>query len=415
MMTEAGKKLKTREHCIVCGAFLEGAVFRAANMPASAMEMPDEAGLTEDRGLELELCVCPHCGLVQFNCEPVGYYRTVMRAVGLSEAMRELRRRDFRHMRERYGLKGGKWVECGCGNGDFLRLLREDGTDAYGTEFEAFSHYEYAADLKDRIISFFPEASEEPIPGAPYDCFLSFNFLEHQPEPLNMVKSLFYSLRPGGYGLVTVPSVEYMCENARCYELIRDHIANYSLESLRYLFASCGFQVLEEGRIGIGDTLRMVVRRPEEGEPAASEEGEPAAPEEAISEDAYKNIKQSIQNFDEDLKNFRNRMRDFTAGLRKAGKRLALWGAGHQGFTAAALSTLGQEALYILDSSPMKQGRFAPVSHLPICAPEHYLEDPADVIMITAPGYVKEIEISIRQRYSGQLPQICDLLDERLR
>ena len=41
--------------------------------------------------MTLHLRQCSGCGLVQFDCEPVAYYRDVIRAGGGSSTMRELR------------------------------------------------------------------------------------------------------------------------------------------------------------------------------------------------------------------------------------------------------------------------------------------------------------------------------------
>ena len=58
---------------------------------------------------------------------------------------------------------------------------------------------------------------------------------------------------------------------------------------------------------------------------------------------------------------------------------------------------------YIIDSAPFKQGRFAPASHLPIVAPEHFFQEPADAILIVAPGYTEEIASIIRERFGKQV------------
>ena len=57
----------------------------------------------------------------------------------------------------------------------------------------------------------------------------------------------------------------------------------------------------------------------------------------------------------------------------------------------------------MIDSAPFKQGRFAPASHLPIVAPDHWHEEPVDVILIVAPGYTQEIADSIRERFGDKV------------
>ena len=44
---------------------------------------------------------------------PVDYYRDVIRAGGFSTTMTELRRRQYKHLIETYGLEGKKFIEVG--------------------------------------------------------------------------------------------------------------------------------------------------------------------------------------------------------------------------------------------------------------------------------------------------------------
>ena len=98
----------------------------------------------------------------------------------------------------------------------------------------------------------------------PYDVFLSFNFLEHQPRPGVMLDCIRNNLTDGGMGLITVPSLEYILKYNGYYELLRDHIAYYTFDTLRYLMESHGFAVLEEEIVN-RDTLSVIVKKVENG------------------------------------------------------------------------------------------------------------------------------------------------------
>ena len=74
---------------------------------------------------------------------------------------------------------------------------------------------------------------------------------------------------------------------------------------------------------------------------------------------------------------------------------------------------LGRCAGYIIDSAPFKQGRYAPASHLPIVAPDHFRQEPVDVVLIVAPGYTGEIAEIIRRRFSP-CPRILTLRTDRI-
>ena len=90
--------------------------------------------------------------------------------------------------------------------------------------------------------------------------FLSFNFLEHQPDPAGMLRCIYNNLEDDGMGLLTVPSFEYIMDHSSYYELIRDHIAYYTFDTLTSLLERTGF-VVEEAEVINRDTLAVIVRK----------------------------------------------------------------------------------------------------------------------------------------------------------
>lgn len=357
--------------CIVCGAPLAGEpLLRCANMPASAQDIPTFEQLPEDAGIDLNLCQCPGCGLVQFDCEPVSYYRDVIRAGGYSTTMVELRRSQYTHFIEKCGLAGKKIVEVGCGQGEFLQVLTEFPVEAYGIEHKA-DLVEMAQKKGLNVTQGFTETEDTIIPGAPFDAFLSFNFMEHQPYPNTMMQCIYNNLVEGGYGLITVPSFEYILEHDSFYELLRDHIANYTQDALRFLVERNGFAMLECKRIN-RDTWEMIVQKKQRVD-----------------------VSGLVRNFDLLTK----QMNEYVDSRLAQGKKVAVWGASHQGFTAVSTTGVGNKISYIIDSAPFKQGKFAPASHTKIVSPDHWFQEQADCILIIAPGYTDEIAGVIRTKY----------------
>ena len=359
------------KRCIACGAPLwETPLLTLDNMPASAQHMPDAQGVKEDRGLTLDLCQCMGCGLVQFDCEPVDYYRDVIRAGGFSKTMVELRRYQYKHLIDSYHLEGKKFIEVGCGQGEFLKVLSEFPVEVHGIEHD---HHlvELARAQGLDVTEGFTETEDTRFAGGLYDVFLSFNFLEHQPDPSTMLQAIYRNLEDDAMGLITVPSFEYIMDHNSYYELIRDHLAYYTFETLTPLLERNGFQV-EECEVINRDTLSVIVR---------------------------KRPQMDTENLLECYVNLKREMETYMKYLDAWDKKVAIWGASHQGFTLAATTKLGEKARYIIDSAPFKQGKFAPASHLPIVGPDHFHEHPVDAIIITAPGYTDEIAASIRQKF----------------
>ena len=359
------------KRCIACGAPLwETPLLTLDNMPASAQHMPDAQGVKEDRGLTLDLCQCMGCGLVQFDCEPVDYYRDVIRAGGFSKTMVELRRYQYKHLIDSYHLEGKKFIEVGCGQGEFLKVLSEFPVEVHGIEHDPHL-VELARAQGLDVTEGFTETEDTRFAGGLYDVFLSFNFLEHQPDPSTMLQAIYRNLEDDAMGLITVPSFEYIMDHNSYYELIRDHLAYYTFETLTPLLERNGFQV-EECEVINRDTLSGIVR---------------------------KRPQMDTENLLECYVNLKREMETYMKYLDAWDKKVAIWGASHQGFTLAATTKLGEKARYIIDSAPFKQGKFAPASHLPIVGPDHFHEHPVDAIIITAPGYTDEIAASIRQKF----------------
>ena len=359
------------KRCIACGAPLwETPLLTLDNMPASAQHMPDAQGVKEDRGLTLDLCQCMGCGLVQFDCEPVDYYRDVIRAGGFSKTMVELRRYQYKHLIDSYHLEGKKFIEVGCGQGEFLKVLSEFPVEVHGIEHDPHL-VELARAQGLDVTEGFTETEDTRFAGGLYDVFLSFNFLEHQPDPSTMLQAIYRNLEDDAMGLITVPSFEYIMDHNSYYELIRDHLAYYTFETLTPLLERNGFLV-EECEVINRDTLSVIVK---------------------------KRPQMDTENLLECYVNLKREMESYMKYLDAWDKKVAIWGASHQGFTLAATTKLGERARYIIDSAPFKQGKFAPASHLPIVGPDHFHEHPVDAIIITAPGYTDEIATSIRQKF----------------
>lgn len=392
-----------RTHCLACKARLSDTpLLTLEGMPASAQDIPDASGVEQDGGISLNLYQCPDCGLVQFDCQPVEYYRDVIRSGGFSTTMVELRRRQYKHLIETYQLQGKKILEAGCGRGEFLSVLEEFPVLAYGIE-----HREDLAEIAQKaglsVWRQFPETEDtviESLQGKPpYDAFLSFNFLEHQPEPDKMLRCIWNNLAENGLGLVTVPSLEYILKYNGYYELIRDHLAYYTFDTLRNLMERNGFEILEEEMVN-RDTLSVIVKK------TKLHSGMGKIREKTGHPVDISGLMASRQAIDREV----NCLID---SLHREGKSLAIWGASHQGFTLAATTRLGRKVQYMMDSAPFKQGRFAPASHIPIVAPDHFLKEPVDAVLIVAPGYTDEIAQMIRTKYvcgpSGEATRIFTL------
>lgn len=353
------------------------------NMPRLVQHMPSLEQINNDSGMDLILYQCDGCGLVQFDCEAVFYYKDVIRAGGFSEELKKLRHGQFKYLIDKYDLANKSVWEIGCGKGEFLELLQEYPVKAYGIE----NNKELVdAGKKAGINIECGFAGDNFVDNrGPFDAFISFNYLEHQPNPSDMVQCICSNLKPNGIGLITVPSFEYFIEKASYYEFMRDHIAYYTEQTLSLLFELNGFEIMEVSRFN-GDTTQIIVKK-----------------RETIKLPDFDAQKMCIQDF---INNYINQ------NELKTGK-VAVWGASHQGLTMLATLKLKANIQYIVDSATFKQGSYSPVSHHKIVSPDVLFNDNIDMVIIMAPAFSDEIAMKIMEK-APSIKHILAVKDDKV-
>lgn len=356
--------------CRVCGReFFGEPLLRYANMPKAAQNLPDAAALAREMGVDLAVCQCTGCGLVQLSNEPVPYYREVIRAAAVSEVIRDSKTRQFADFLRKYSLEGRKILEIGCGRGEFLSLLLPLDVKAYGMEYSESAVAECRKNGLD-VSRGYPDRGTGTLSNGPFDAFLLLMFLEHMPEPSVALRVIYDNLVENAVGLVEVPNFDLVLRNKLFSEFIGDHLLYFTKETLQTTLQLNGFDVIEYDEVRDDYVISVVVK---------------------------KRSRLDISHFHDYLVKIKS---DIDAYLNRfAPKRVAVWGAGHQALAIIALTGIAGRIRYVVDSAPFKQGKYTPATHLPIVAPEALHSDPVDAAIVMAASYSDEVAGIIRQRF----------------
>jgi SAM-dependent methyltransferase len=359
-------------HCRICRSELSKVLLELENVPAAAQRMPaTPAELAADKGVDLTLYQCPACGVLQHTAPPVPYFREVLRASGVSGAMKQFRLEQFSDWVSRYGLAGKKVFEAGCGRGEYLSLMARSGVSAVGVEYGPEAVEFCRTQGLDAVRDFF-ETGDEKLPGAPFDGFFVLNFLEHIPDLPAFLRGIRNNLRPGAAGLVEVPNLDMILRNSLLTEFSTEHIYSFTAETLTGLLQNSGFTVRSCRSVWHDYILSAEVLSRRECDLSGC-----AAVRERLERE----------------------LRTFLARHRKT----AFWGAGHQALTTLALCGMTSEKIcFVVDSSPEKQGRFTYATHIPVVSPDRLAASDADSVIIACGGYSDEVVSILRSRFPGR-------------
>ena len=130
-------------------------------------------------------------------------------------------------------------LDCGCGTGHNLQLLRRAGR-AFGIDI-TFSGLTYAASRGDRKVAQ-ASAARLPFGGELFDIVTSFDVIYSLPDDAERgaVSEMWRVLKPGGHLLLNVAAMPILHGS---HSVLSGEIRRYSRDGLRQLLDLAGFQI----------------------------------------------------------------------------------------------------------------------------------------------------------------------------
>lgn len=334
----------------------------------------------------LKLKVCDSCWLVQtedyadaelFFSKDYAYFSST------STSWLEHAKRYSHEMSERLGLDSESFViEVASNDGYLLKNFVDAGVPCLGIEPTASTAAAAEQQGIPVLREFFGEALGKRLAGEgkQADLIAGNNVYAHVPDINDFTRGLKAALKLNGTITLEFPHLMRLIEQTQFDTVYHEHFSYLSLFTVSRIFAAAGLCIYDVEELPThGGSLRIF---------GAHVECAPSiSPNVASVLDAEASAGlQSLavyESFQERADEVKNGLLSFLIEQKRAGKKVAAYGAAAKGNTLLNYAGVKPDLLsFVCDAAASKQGKYLPGSHIPVFAPDKLKAERPDVVVI---------------------------------
>ena len=281
-------------------------------------------------------------------------------------------------------------VELGSNDGILLRNFARQGIRHLGIEPSLNVALE-ANKVGVRTLSeFFNEGLSEKImrENGQADAILAANVMCHIPDILGAVKGIRKLLKPSGVLIFEDPYLGDIVSKTSYDQIYDEHVFLFSALSIRYLFGLQEMELIDVlPQRTHGGSMRYVVAHR-----GAHSVRESVTALLAKEREQGLDRPDALKAFSAKVERSRESLVALLKELRAQGKRIAGYGATSKSTTILNFCRIGPELIeFVSDTTPIKQGKFTPGTHIPVVTSETFRSNPPDYAVLFAWNHADEI------------------------
>lgn len=391
-----------RTTCRACdGNRLEPILDLGSTPLANRLLTESELSQPEPR-FPLELVFCPACTLLQITetVPPEVLFRDYVYFSSFSDTMLAHAKQLADSLIEKQHLnRNSLVVEAASNDGYLLKHYAARGIPVLGVE-PARNIAAVANKNGVRTVSeFFGLETARRLRDEGYtaDVFHANNVLAHVADLPGFVAGIATILKPTGTAVIESPYAIDMLEKIEFDTIYHEHLCYYSLTALDRLFAAHGLRIVDVERLEIhGGSLQLTIQHAFTGQAQVSQRLS-----DLLRHEQRWGIDQlgAYRDFATRVDGLKSQLTTLLKRLKNESQSIAAYGASAKGSTLLNYFGLGRETLdFLVDRSTVKQGKYAPGTHLRIDSPARLLEDVPDFVLLLTWNFADEI-LAQQQEY----------------
>jgi C-methyltransferase len=393
-----------RTICRACESADLQSILNFGPLPLAGGFLAGREAIEAEKQYPLEIHACAGCGLVQV-LDPVDPEILFQDYSFSSSTIKPLvdHFEAYAHwLVERLHPK--KVVEFGCNDGVLLAPLQKAGVHAIGVDISQNITDLARAKGLDVITGFFDVDVAKQIVDrtGPVDVVTGSNAFAHNDSPEQILNAANIVLSADGYLCLEFMYAGDLLEKLQWDTLYHEHLTFYTLSSLATLLKRHGFHVVDAERLEMhGGSLRVCASRKPRPLGKSAEQ---------IFEYEMATALGHIETWHGFAKDSRRKIQIVDDVFRSLSNRHSIWAYGAAGkatmwVTACHMDYLGG----VVDSSPLRAGKFMPGTHTPIVLPENFRENAPDYVFVSAWNYadlIRSKENWFKGTWSVPLPDL---------
>lgn len=343
----------------------------------------------------LKIKVCDKCWLVQtedyaqadelFSADYAYFSST-------STGWLEHAKRYADQMTQRFGLnKNSHVIEVASNDGYLLKNFLIAGIPCLGIEPTA-STADTAEQLGIPVLrEFFGEKLGERLAaeGKRADLIAGNNVYAHVPDINDFTRGLKAALKPEGVITLEFPHLMELIEHTQFDTVYHEHFSYLSLFTVNKIFKAAGLRVWHVEQLPThGGSLRVY------GCHEDAKHQTQTTVSDLLAEETNRGMQgmQVYLNFQPRANRIKDDLLDFLIEQKRAGKKIAAYGAAAKGNTLLNYAGVKPDLLpFVCDAAKAKQHKFMPGSHIPILEPKVLADSNVDYVLILPWNIASEV------------------------